>query len=88
MGDLSDYFAFIKSVSRKTCHGLTSQTQNQGEDNCTHYHTKWGVWVKTTTIAKNIRKTVNIYYIDFIIHQSMPFTANETMSYNSNDNSI
>ena len=42
MGDLSDYFAFIKLVSRKTCHGLTSQTQNQGEDNCTHYHTKWG----------------------------------------------
>ena len=40
MGDLSDYFAIIKSMSRKTCHGVTSQTQDQGEDNCTHYHTK------------------------------------------------
>ena len=29
-----------------------------------------------------------ILYIDFIIPWSMPFTANETMSYNSNDTSI
>mgnify|MGYP001804726888 CR=1 FL=1 len=27
-------------------------------------------------------------YIDFIIPWSMPFKANETMSYNSNDTSI
>ena len=31
---------------------------------------------------------IYIIYIEFIIHWSMPLTANETMSYNSNDMSI
>ena len=45
------------------------------------------VWYK---VSRGYAALIENYglYIDFIIPWSMPFTANETMSYNSNDTSI
>ena len=51
------------------------------------------LYYKSNTITKFVRFTVStiilIYmYIDLIIHWSMTFTGNKTMTYKSNDTSI